>query len=326
MKFIRSSRLSFPKKDSLGLRQAGFETIGSTYNQYIIKELKNLSRMISYAKDLHSFTLCLDVYDINKEQELDGICQKLKSLKNISSMIIQLSTIKITEAKVERLLKITTIQKKLSKLYISYNGSSILKTGVISFNKTIASCKNLADLSVYLGLSIIELPCLLKNKFFSEISKVIELKALSLTFSEAVNTNKEFFESITQCFKNLKNLQGLNLTFYSCRNIKDEDLQIMAQQLSEFNELSHFSLSLRGVYTAENINTAIENISNSVQALKNLKNFEINLDRCVKINEKVLHSSIHKISAHTSLTNLTLHFGEINIPDSFIMLGNLCQL
>ena len=85
-----------------------------------------------------------------------------------------------------------------------------------------------------------------------------------------MNSDKEFFEAITQCFKNLKNLKKLNLIFQAGYNIEDENLQMMARQLSEFNELTHLSLNLGGPLKAVNINTAIEDISNSVQALKNL--------------------------------------------------------
>jgi len=320
MKFIRSSTLVFPKV--FEPHQFAINA-NSVFNQHINKELKKLSRMISHAKDLHSFTFCLFDYDIKKEQGFYGISEKLKNLKKISSMNIQFSQCNINDDEMKELLKVMCIQKKSSKLDISYHGDSMLKKGFISLNKTIASCQNLSDLRVYLGFSTQNLPSMITNEFFNELSRLTELKALKLTFPKVVNTDKGFFESITQCFKELKKLQRLDLTFQAGYNIENKNLKIMARRLSEFNELSHLSLNLGRIVK---INTAIEDISNSVQILKNLKSFYIHLDGYKKIDEKVFHSSISKISAQTSLTTLTLNFGEINIPDNFIMLGNLYQL
>jgi len=97
-----------------------------------------------------------------------------------------------------------------------------------------------------------------------------KLKALTLAFPKAVNKDKEFFEAITQCFKNLRKLKRLSLIFQADYTIEDQNMQIMARQLSEFNELTHLSLNLGGPLKTVNINTAIEDISNYVQALKNL--------------------------------------------------------
>ena len=322
MKFIHSLKLRFPKAGGAVLSPAETKKNNSVFNQYFRKELKKLSRMIRYAKGLHSFTLYLECYDIEKEQGLNGFCKKLKSLKETSSLSIQFPFCNINEVEVERLLKIATIQKKLSKLDIDYQGCSILETGLVSLNKTMASYQNLSDLSVHLRFSLEYIPSM-TVQFFSELSRLTELKALTLTFPIVVDKDKNFFESITKCFKNLKNLKRLNLIFQVCPNIEDENLQIMARQLSEFNELSHLSLDLGKCI---NVNTAIENISNSVQALKKLKTFSFCIDLCRKVDDKALQSSINKISAQTSLTSLTLYFGVIKRTVDFIMLGNLYQL
>ena len=148
MKFIRSSMLKFLRVRGFVRTLAEAQKKHSAFNQYISKELNNLSRMITDAKNLHSFTLYLDIYDLLKDRGLGSICKKLKSLKKVSSMNVRLSSNKMNEAKVEELLKILAIQKKLSKLDISYYGDSIMKTGFIYLNKNIASCQNLSDLRV----------------------------------------------------------------------------------------------------------------------------------------------------------------------------------
>jgi len=147
MKFIRSSYLNLTEKNIM-------QNILLNYRD-INKGLKNLSTVISSAKDLCSFTIHLDLDDDIQKKELYELFKKLNNLKKISSINIRLSgeTINMTELK--HSLK---AQKNLSKLYLSYFGISILKKGFISLSKNLGSCQNLSDLRVYLGSSFEILP------------------------------------------------------------------------------------------------------------------------------------------------------------------------
>jgi len=162
-----------------------FPLIRSTSLNYrtISEGLKNLSTMISFAKNLHSFTIRLNQCDNIQKMRLYQLFKKLYNLKKISLINIRISGKTINLAEVKHLLK---AQKNLSKLDLLFAGISILETGFICLNETIAYCQNLSDLSIYFGYSPQIIPSMITNQFFSELSKLKELKALTLTFSKAV--------------------------------------------------------------------------------------------------------------------------------------------
>jgi len=139
----------------------------------------------------------------------------------------------------------------------------------------------------------------------STLSQLPSLAHLNLAINPAIDSGY-FFEVISPCLKNLKDLISIQLMSWTTKEIKNPAVLDFCSQLSHLSQLEHLDLSLNvGSSLGEK---CIENLCEALLNLTGLKTFQLSFQGDKRMDEKIFERLILSFGQLKRLRELKFSF------------------